>query len=206
MRITKKFTGACCLGRRAYHLRDRPRASAAEMEVARLELQHLEQRFRLRVEHEQSGLPLPPRHEILAAQPPIPPSNMSSIPSLLASLGAPAPNPWTLNATPSPAMVAPPAVAPTSNNPFAAAAVAMGAAGGNQFNFPLPTPSIAALVSSNLPLASQLLLQATNERYEYPLPLSLTIASLFSSPLCFSIKKDYNTMWLQHRLQILLKR
>lgn len=202
MRITKKFTGACCLGRRAYHLRDRPRASPAEMEVARLELQHLEQRFRLRVEHEQSGLPLPPRHEILAAQPSIPPSNMSSIPSLLASLGAPAPNPWTLNATPSPVMAAHSAVAPTSNNPFAAAAVATAAAGGNQFNFPVSNPGIAALVSSNLPLASQLLLQATNERYEYP--LSLTIVSLFSSPLCSSIKKDYNTMRLRRR--ILLKR
>lgn len=70
MRITKKFTGACCLGRRAYHLRDRPRASPSEVEMARLDLQHLEQRFRLRVEHEQSGLPLPPRHEVLAAQPP----------------------------------------------------------------------------------------------------------------------------------------
>lgn len=72
MRITKKFTGACCLGRRAYHLRDRPRASPAEIEMARLEVQHLEQRFLLRVEHEQSGLPLPPRHELLAAaQPPV---------------------------------------------------------------------------------------------------------------------------------------
>lgn len=69
MRITKKFTGACCLGRRAYHLRDRPRASPAEIEMASFELLHLEQRFRLRVEHEQTGLPLPPRHELLASQP-----------------------------------------------------------------------------------------------------------------------------------------
>mmetsp|Transcript_21533 Transcript_21533/g.51395 ORF Transcript_21533/g.51395 Transcript_21533/m.51395 type:complete len:778 (-) Transcript_21533:104-2437(-) len=69
MRITKKFTGACCLGRRAYHLRDRPRASPAEIEMATFELFHLEQRFRLRVEHEQTGLPLPPRHELLASQP-----------------------------------------------------------------------------------------------------------------------------------------
>ena len=69
MRITKKFTGACCLGRRAYHLRDRPRASPAEIEMATFELLHLEQRFRLRVEHEQTGLPLPPRHELLASQP-----------------------------------------------------------------------------------------------------------------------------------------
>ena len=69
MRITKKFTGACCLGRRAYHLRDRPRASSAEVEMANYELLHLEQRFRLRVEHEQTGLPLPPRHELLPSQP-----------------------------------------------------------------------------------------------------------------------------------------
>jgi len=69
MRITKKFTGACCLGRRAYHLRDRPRASPTEIEMASFELLHLEQRFRLRVEHEQTGLPLPPRHELLASQP-----------------------------------------------------------------------------------------------------------------------------------------
>jgi hypothetical protein len=74
MRITKKFTGACCLGRRAYHLRDRPRASPTEVEMARLDLQNLENRFRLRVEHEQSGLPLPPQHEVLAAQPSIPAS------------------------------------------------------------------------------------------------------------------------------------
>ena len=69
MRITKKFTGACCLGRRVYHLRDRPRASPAEIEMARIELDHLEKRFRLRVEHDQSGLPLPPRQDILMAQP-----------------------------------------------------------------------------------------------------------------------------------------
>jgi len=69
MRITKKFTGACCLGRRAYHLRDRPRASPAEIEMASFELLHLEQRFRLRVEHDQTGVPLPQRHELLASQP-----------------------------------------------------------------------------------------------------------------------------------------
>ncbi len=37
--------------------------------MASFELLHLEQRFRLRVEHEQTGLPLPPRHELLASQP-----------------------------------------------------------------------------------------------------------------------------------------
>ena len=90
MRITKKFTGACCLGRRAYHLRDRPRASPAEVELARLDLHHLEQRFLLRVEHEQSGLPLPPRQEIIAAHPSSAAPSMSSIPSLY---------PWMQNAS-----------------------------------------------------------------------------------------------------------
>ena len=98
MRITKKFTGACCLGRRAYHLRDRPRASPAEIEMATFELLHLEQRFRLRVEHEQTGLPLPPRHELLASQPT---SAAAVVPSLFTlPQGAPAvkaTNPWIQN-------------------------------------------------------------------------------------------------------------
>lgn len=57
MRITKKFTGACCLGRRVYHSRDRSRATPAEVELAKVELNHLEQRFRMRIEQEQSGIP-----------------------------------------------------------------------------------------------------------------------------------------------------
>jgi hypothetical protein len=153
MRITKKFTGACCLGRRAYHLRDRPRASPAEMDAARLELQHLEQRFHLRVEHEQSGLPLPPRHELLAAQPPSAPSNMSSIPSLLASLhgGTPMPNPWVPTSAPPPAMSPNSAVFLPGANPYVA---------GNLLN-------LSALANPTFPLAAtQLLLQASNERYD----------------------------------------
>ena len=58
MRITKKFTGACGLTRRVYHLHDRRNASPADVERAKAELNHLEQRFRMRVEQEQSGLPL----------------------------------------------------------------------------------------------------------------------------------------------------
>jgi hypothetical protein len=68
MRITKKFTGACCLGRRVYHLRDRQRASPAEVEMAKAEINHLEQRFRMRVEQEQSGIPLAKRRNTLLAQ------------------------------------------------------------------------------------------------------------------------------------------
>jgi hypothetical protein len=68
MRITKKFIGACCLGRRVYHLRDRPRASSAEVEMAKAEIKHLEQRFRMRIEQEQSGVPLARRQDIFLAQ------------------------------------------------------------------------------------------------------------------------------------------
>lgn len=68
MRITKKFTGACCLGRRVYHLRDRPRASPADVAMAKAELAHLEQRFRMRVEQEQTGMPLARGQEIFLAQ------------------------------------------------------------------------------------------------------------------------------------------
>ncbi|CAJ1946845.1 unnamed protein product [Cylindrotheca closterium] len=64
MRITKKFTGACGLTRRVYHLHDRRNASPAEVERAKAELNHLEQRFRMRVEQEQSGLPLSHRDGI----------------------------------------------------------------------------------------------------------------------------------------------
>jgi hypothetical protein len=109
MRITKKFTGACCLGRRAYHLRDRPRASPAEIEMASFELLHLEQRFRLRVEHEQTGLPLPPRHELLASQPT---QTAPVVPSLFTlQQGAPtvkAANAWIQN----------PVIAPSPGHPF----------------------------------------------------------------------------------------
>lgn len=64
MRITKKFTGACGLTRRVYHLHDRRNASPADVERAKAELNHLEQRFRMRVEQEQSGLPLSHRDGI----------------------------------------------------------------------------------------------------------------------------------------------
>ena len=59
MRITKKFAGASCLGKRVYHLCDKAQATNAQIEIAKQELSHLEQRFCLRVEHGQSGSPLP---------------------------------------------------------------------------------------------------------------------------------------------------
>ena len=123
------------------------------MEVARLELQHLEQRFRLRVEHEQSGLPLPPRHEILAAQPAAGIPGMPGIPSLLASLqgGAPVANPWLASAAAAPAGIysnAPGVAAPAGSH-FAAAG-----------QTPAPFPGLAGNAQLN-----QLFLQAAQERY-----------------------------------------
>lgn len=53
------------MGKRVYHLCDRAPATATDVEIAKAELAHLEQRFRLRVEHGQTGLPLPPRTDLL---------------------------------------------------------------------------------------------------------------------------------------------
>jgi hypothetical protein len=50
MRITKKYAGASCLGRRVYHFRDRVHPTIAEIQVAKAELDHLEQRFHSRIE------------------------------------------------------------------------------------------------------------------------------------------------------------
>jgi hypothetical protein len=49
MRVTKKYAGAACLGRRVCHFRDQVHPTIAEIQLAKLELDHLEQRFRLRV-------------------------------------------------------------------------------------------------------------------------------------------------------------
>ena len=65
MRITKKFAGASCLGRRVFHLRNRPQPSYEEIQMARAELDQLEQRFRLRVEHGYGGMPLTNRPEMM---------------------------------------------------------------------------------------------------------------------------------------------
>ena len=59
MRITKKYAGASCLGRRVQQFRDRPPPTIAEIQLAKAELDHLEQRFRMRVEEGYSAIPLP---------------------------------------------------------------------------------------------------------------------------------------------------
>ena len=77
-----------------YHLRERPRASPPELEIAKVERDQLEQRFRMRIEHEQSGLPLSQRPELLLAQP------QSGVRSLYPTQGMPGGShlaPWVNN-------------------------------------------------------------------------------------------------------------
>ena len=65
MRITKKYAGASCLGRRVHQFRDRPSPTVAEIQLAKAELDHLEQRFRMRVEEGYSSMPMNPQPDIM---------------------------------------------------------------------------------------------------------------------------------------------
>ena len=60
MRITKKYAGASCLGKRVYHLHERSNMTTMDVEAAKVELTQLEHRFRMRVEHGQAVSSLPP--------------------------------------------------------------------------------------------------------------------------------------------------
>lgn len=68
MRITKKYAGATCLGRRMYHLQERQQPTASDIAMAKSELEYLEKRFRLRVYEGQVGEPLPRRDFFLPSQ------------------------------------------------------------------------------------------------------------------------------------------
>lgn len=65
MRITKKYAGAILSGKRGVHLCNRSPATIADTAIAKAELDQLEYRFRTRLERGQSGVPLPPRTEVL---------------------------------------------------------------------------------------------------------------------------------------------
>ena len=94
MRITKKYAGASCLGKRIYHLCDRTPATVTDVEVAKAELAQLEQRFQLRVELGQTGLPFPPRTEFLSGSSNVfaaAPGQLSALLQSLGSLNAAAP-------------------------------------------------------------------------------------------------------------------
>lgn len=107
MRITKKYAGASCLGKRVYQLCERALPSAAEVEMAKADLAQLEQRFRLRVEY--GGIPLPPRNNLLAGAP----NPFAQMQSLATATNSPAPG--VLMGNPAGATLAPTgAQAPTA--------------------------------------------------------------------------------------------
>jgi hypothetical protein len=125
MRITKKYAGASCLGRRVFHFRDRAQPSGAEIHLAKAELDHLEQRFRMRVQEGHSGIPMPPHPNMMMSmpqnsQPLLAPNSASQeaafqswLMSLATTSGAP---PSTATAMPGPAS-SPAAVWPTAASP-----------------------------------------------------------------------------------------
>ena len=77
MRITKKYAGASCLGRRVYHFRDRVHPTIAEIQIAKAELDHLEQRFRLRIEGGHATSPA----VAVELPPPVPSSTVNVAPA-----------------------------------------------------------------------------------------------------------------------------
>jgi len=100
MRITKKYAGASCLGRRMYHVRDRRHPTIAEIQLAKAELDHLERRFRMRVEEGHSGFPLPSQSDVLLSLsqqanllPPNAACSAAAFPSWLLALAGPLPAP-----------------------------------------------------------------------------------------------------------------
>lgn len=69
MRVTKKYAAATVLGRRFDHFIDRKQPTVAELQMARVELDHFEQRFRSREQRGKGGSLLPPRTDFIFTQP-----------------------------------------------------------------------------------------------------------------------------------------
>ena len=131
MRITKKFAGASCLGRRVFHLRNRPQPSYEEIQMARNELDQLDQRFRLRVEHGYGGMPL------------------TTPPGMMLKFATPAENPPAPSAVMSqPVPVVPQPVPPAPQN-AATAAAATAAATTFLQNFAVAAAAAAATAGAN---------------------------------------------------------
>jgi hypothetical protein len=86
MRITKKYAGASCLGRRVYHFQNRVHPTVADIQVAKAELDHLEQRFRARAAGEAGGGALP--EAMNTSQALVSPSSVVVPPQQLATMPA----------------------------------------------------------------------------------------------------------------------
>lgn len=63
MRITKKYAGAACLGKRIHHLCESPKFTPQEIQMAKMEIERLEERFRTRLVLG-AGANLPPLHPV----------------------------------------------------------------------------------------------------------------------------------------------
>jgi hypothetical protein len=158
MRVTKKYAGASCLGRRAYHFRNRVLPSIAEIQLAKAELDHLEQRFRMKIEHGHTGPPLPSPTDIVQslAQQAVNPLNALSNPlqvqnalqTLLLGLAA------SQNANPLLATVAPQASPQTAPAPVSSANAPWGGA----FAQPVISSSTGAVPAVTPDVAAQWLL------------------------------------------------
>lgn len=167
MRITKKFAGASCLGRRVFHLRNRPQPSYEEIQMARNELDQLDQRFRLRVEHGYGGMPL------------------TTPPGMMLKFATPAeatPAPSAVMSQPVP-VVAQPVQTPSHNAATAAAATA--AATTFLQNFAVAAAAAAATAGANggaAPTASFPFL-TTPAAAQVPAPVGMPpLASLSGAP------------------------
>lgn len=90
MRITKKYAGASCLGRRVYQFQNRMQPTVADIQVAKTELDHLEHRFRARAAGEVGAGSLP--QEMNTSQSLIHPSSAQPSP-VAAAANPPAANP-----------------------------------------------------------------------------------------------------------------
>lgn len=159
MRITKKYAGASCLGRRVYHFRDRVHPTVAEIQVAKAELDHLEQRFRMRIEGGTSSTPVSSPTDIvqsLAQQVAVsnPLQTQNALQALLLGLAA-SQQPAT-SAFPSPA---PSSSAPlgSSSLPFNLQALLQTAGNGAAATAPPPAVPVAPAPNMNAAVAQLLL-------------------------------------------------
>jgi len=182
MRITKKYAGAACLGKRVYHLCDRSQATVADIEMAKAELARLELRFRARVEHGHSGLPLP-RTDVMPTMSSGPSNIFAPNPQTAAAAanqwlqsfagmasmnagtnaatnGVPTSNPPTVSSFPMP--VAPAQIPPSATSNTAAPGSWPIPQGSQQWLAPNPTASTPSPIVPNMQQTPTSSMQAAN--------------------------------------------
>jgi hypothetical protein len=180
MRITKKYAGAACLGKRVYHLCDRSQATVADVEMAKAELARLELRFRARVEHGQTGIPIPRTDvmptigngpsNIFAPNPQTAAAAANQWLQSFAGMASPAANPSTVSSFPMPVAPAqiPPsttAAAPTTTNGVSSGTwqIPHGPQGSQQWLAPNPTTPSPSPIVPNIQQNPTSSMQAAND-------------------------------------------